>query len=219
MKGRALDLLAGSLLQLGFDIDQACLNKFQLFAEELSKWNRKINLTSIKQPEEIVIKHFIDSLTVAGVAGKSGRLLDIGSGAGFPCIPLKIVSPDLKIVSIDSVEKKIVFQRAVARLLQLKEFTAIHTRVESISGESSGGFDKIVSRAFADLATYTRIALPLLAPDGIIIAMKGGGGIKEAKESGEALKILGARIERIDEFCLPVSGDKRVIITLKKEEK
>src|SRR5512133_2718361 len=126
MSGNIYALMEKGFAQLGLAVDQSCLAKFELLAQELAKWSKKINLTAIKQLDEIVIKHFIDSLTVAQVVGSSGRLLDIGSGAGFPGIPLKIVSPRLHVVSVDSVEKKIIFQRAVVRLLKLSEFEAVH---------------------------------------------------------------------------------------------
>jgi 16S rRNA (guanine527-N7)-methyltransferase len=218
MKSSISELLLKGLDQLGLDVDQACLDKFALLAQELVKWNRKINLTSIEHPDEIVIKHFIDSLTIAEVVGRRGRLLDIGSGAGFPGIPLKIVLPELQVVSVDSVEKKIIFQRSIARLLKLEDFTAMHARIESLPEKLANGFDRIVSRAYADIQTFARVALPLLKSGGIIIAMKGAGGKREAEESADGLKLLGARIISIHEFTLPLSDDFRTIIQLKRTE-
>jgi len=208
------ELLIKGLGQLGLNADQACLERFTLLTQELCKWNRKINLTSIEKPDEIVIKHFIDSLTIAEAAGGSGSLLDIGSGAGFPGIPLKILFPDLEVVSVDSVEKKIIFQRAVARLLKLENFTPIHARIESLPEKLQNKFDRVVSRAFSDIPTFIRVALPLLKSDGIIIAMKGAAGRVEAEESSEELTLLGAKIISIHEFTLPLSSDLRSIIQI-----
>ena len=205
--------------QLGIVLEQTHVEKFTLFATELCKWNRKINLTAITRPEDIAVKHFLDSLVILKHVHISGELLDIGSGGGFPAIPLKIVIPAADIISIDAVEKKILFQRHVARLLCLENFTALHARVEDLVEEYPERFNRIVSRAFSDIPKYVQLALPLLAPDGVIIAMKGREGKSEAEMSAAKLTVLGAVVADIHEFHLPFSGESRSLVIIRRDNR
>jgi 16S rRNA (guanine527-N7)-methyltransferase len=202
--------------ELGIVLEPLHLEQFSIFAHELRKWNSKINLTTITRIEDIAIKHFLDSLAVLKIMDVSGELLDIGSGGGFPAIPLKIVSPGTAIVSVDAVEKKILFQRHVARLLKLEKFLALHARGESLTTEYPGRFDRIISRAFSDIPSFVRMALPLLAADGVIIAMKGREGKKEAEGSTDNLAAVGAVITDIHEFQLPFNGEARSLVVIRR---
>ena len=157
--------------ELGFGMSDAELGKFYMLAAELKKWQRKINLTAITEDEEIAVKHFLDSLTIAGLVSGTGDLLDIGSGGGFPAIPIKIMRHQMHVVSVDAVERKVIFQRHVARLLGLRHFEALHARAEELARQFPGGFDWVVSRAFADIPTFARLALPLTREQGKVIAM------------------------------------------------
>lgn len=210
-----------SILEKGLDelcisISGEQLNRFELFAAELCKWNRKINLTSITTTEEIAVKHFIDSVAVARFIESTGKLLDIGSGGGFPSIPLKILYPELKIVSVDAVGKKINFQKHVARLLGLRDFSAMHARVEMLFPEYGSSFQYIISRAFSDLGMFAGVSLPLLADNGLIIAMKGREGRREAEAAEKELSRLNLAVETIEEYRLPILNDERSIILLRK---
>lgn len=202
---------------LGIELDQAQLGKFATFAHELLKWNRKINLTSIVRLDEIAVKHFIDSLSVVPYLDASGELLDIGSGGGFPAIPLKIVLPDLTVVSVDAVEKKVLFQRHVARLIQLEKFIALHARAETLPLEYGERFGRIVSRAFSDIPTFVELALPLLAPEGVMVAMKGKEGRREAEDAADRLDQLGTIITEIVEFQLPLLAEARSVVIIRKK--
>lgn len=202
--------------ELGIELDSNALGQFGLFAAELKKWNRKINLTSLRDDRDIVVKHFADSMTLIGALGEAESLLDIGSGGGFPAIPLKILLPKLSVVSVDSVEKKILFQRHAARLLRLLDFTALHARAEGLVEKYSSHFDCIVSRAFSDLPSFASLALPLIQDTGLIVAMKGKDGRQEADGARERLADLGAMIDDCIHLKLPVSGDERYLIVLKK---
>lgn len=202
--------------ELGLTLSDLQLDNFAIFASELCKWNRKINLTSIVQPEAIAIKHFIDSLALGLYVDLAGELLDVGSGGGFPSIPVKIVHPDIGIVSVDAVEKKILFQRHVARLLGFKRFSALHCRVENLPEQYKGVFNCIVSRAFSEITEFVKFALPLLANDGVIVAMKGKDGKKEAEGSATELTRIGTVVSSIHEFQLPFLKDARSLIIIKK---
>lgn len=202
---------------LGLTLSSVNLDQFSIFASELCKWNRKINLTSIVQPEEIAIKHFIDSLALGLYADMRGELLDIGSGGGFPSIPIKIVFPDIGIVSVDAVEKKILFQRHVVRKLALERFSALHCRVENLPEHYKGTFDCIVSRAFSGITGFVKSALPFLRNDGVIVAMKGKDGKKEAEEFVDELDRIGAVISSVHEFQLPLLNDARSLIIISRK--
>ena len=216
MKDAARNMLIRGAAELGLQLSSAELGKLYTFADELKKWSKKINLTAIKGDEEIAVKHFVDSLSLAKVIAGNGQLLDIGSGAGFPAIPLKIVMHELKVVSVDAVEKKLIFQRHVARLLHLREFETVHARAEELAAGYAGRFDWIVSRAFSDIPTFAAMALPLLKANGRIIAMKGKSGREEASASLGSLEGMGAGISEVLEFGLPVSGDARYLVVLVK---
>lgn len=216
MNARVKELLASGAADLGISLSQHELGQFQAFAAELIKWSGKINLTAIRDEEGIVVKHFIDSLTVLKVVDPRAHLLDIGSGGGFPAIPVKIVHRQVQLLSVDAVEKKVIFQRHVARLLGLHGFEAIHARAEELPARYAGCFDRIVSRAFTDIPTFVRIALPLLREQGRIIAMKGRGGCEEAGACGPALHEMGAKVREIIELRLPISGDARSLIVVER---
>jgi 16S rRNA (guanine527-N7)-methyltransferase len=208
-------LLEGaSCFDLELDSDQ--VRRFSLFAEELRKWNRKINLTSIEGDAEVAIKHFVDSIAPLKYLNAKGLLLDIGSGGGFPSIPLRICSALDTIVSIDAVEKKINFQKNVARKLDLAGFEAVHVRAENYGKDLARNFDFIVSRAFSDIPKFALLALPLLAENGKIVAMKGRNGVEEAESVSNAIMDLGLKIDKIEEYKLPITGDCRSLIIIKR---
>jgi len=213
---RAKELFSRGLTQLGLQLTSAELGKFYQLAAELVKWSRKINLTAIRGDEDIVVKHFLDSLTLLRAIGAKGALLDIGSGGGFPALPVKIARHGLHVVSVDAVEKKIIFQRHVARLLGLHDFDALHVRGEELAGKYAGHFHWAVSRAFSDIPTFARMALPLLKESGKIVAMKGRGGKDEARAAEHPLADMGARVTDVMEFTLPISGDARSLIVIER---
>jgi 16S rRNA (guanine527-N7)-methyltransferase len=218
MNREAAELLRRCAEELGIELNDNALGRFATFADELKKWNRKINLTAIRDDRDIVIKHFADSLTLLGLVKKSGSLLDIGSGGGFPAIPLKIMLPRLSVVSIDAVEKKILFQRQAARLLHLQDFTALHVRGEELAKSHASSFDCVVSRAFSDLPHFVSLALPLLNKSGRIIAMKGREGRDEASAVTRQLTELGAQVIDCLHLRLPVSNDDRFLVVVGKIE-
>jgi 16S rRNA (guanine527-N7)-methyltransferase len=216
MNQAAKDLLANGARELGLSLAASQLADLDLFAEELKKWNKKINLTAITDDKGIAVKHLVDSLSLLKVVQGGGRLLDIGSGGGFPCIPVKVALPDLDVVSVDAVVKKISFQKQAARLLKLDGFEAVHVRAETLVGDYANSFDWIVSRAFSDIPSFVAMALPLLKEQGRIVAMKGRSASEEVADANEALAELGAAVERVVEFQLPASGDARALVVIVK---
>jgi 16S rRNA (guanine527-N7)-methyltransferase len=209
-------LLANLLDRLGLPVPEAARARLLWFLDELLRWNRKVNLTAITDPQDAVEKHLVDSLTVLPFLHSSERLLDIGSGGGFPGIPLKLVRPELRLVSVDSAGKKIAFQRHVARQLGLPDFLPLAARVEDLpqQAEFQGGFDVIVTRAFASITEFARRALPLLAPEGFLLAMKGGEGEGELQAAEADLQAVGLTPKEVHSLHLPASGSRRTLILL-----
>ena len=161
--------------QLGIEIDAGMTAQFSVHAAELIRWNRKINLTAITHPKEIAVKHFLDSLPPAQFVRDHARMLDIGSGGGFPGIPLKILNPSLKVTLIDGTRKKVNFLKHALRTLKLENIEAHQIRAEFLSEDPVyvNSFDVIISRAVSSLKRFVTMALPLLAKNGTIMAMKG----------------------------------------------
>jgi len=206
--------LEKGLAEMGMSLSEECIHSFELFAAELKKWNRKVNLTSICKDVDIAVKHIIDSLVFAACVNDGDHVLDIGSGAGVPAIPLKIANPEIRVVSVDAVGKKIFFQRHVARLLALKDFETLHARVESLHSTHPGFFDVITSRAFSRLEMFVALAAPLLKSGGRIIAMKGPHVDNEFDRVAEELRLLGFEISSVDTYSLPMGKGERSLVTV-----
>ena len=150
--------------------------KFYSYMELLIEWNEKINLTAIIEPEEIILKHFIDSLTIYKYIEKDNKVVDVGTGAGFPGIPLKIANPELKITLVDSLNKRLIFLQDVINKLQLKNVEIIHARAEDFGQNKKfrEKFDIATSRAVANLSTLSEYLIPLVKLNGKCICMKAG---------------------------------------------
>lgn len=208
--------LARLLAALALTVDRAALERLEWLGGELLRWNRTHNLTAITAPDEVREKHLVDSLTLLPLLGTAARLLDLGSGAGFPGLPLKIVRPGLEVVSVDAVGKKIAFQRHVARQLGLNGFSAVHGRAEELPGSPlcQARFDVVTARALGSLPLLARLAAPCLAPGGRLIAMKGADGEAELAEAETELATLGFACSDRHRLCLPASGAERVLLVL-----
>jgi 16S rRNA (guanine527-N7)-methyltransferase len=211
--------LAEQLAELGIQLPNPVLGDLLRLRDELLRWNRKINLTAVRSPEEAIEKHLVDSLTLVPLLTGTERLLDLGSGGGFPGLPLQIAFPELMVVSVDAVQKKIAFQRHAARLLGLKNFLAWHVRAENLRRQPGfgQGFEVVVSRAFAVLAQFASLAAPCLAPGGRMIAMKGVEGEAELADAAATLANLGLTCRSVDKLTLPASGAARILITLVRD--
>jgi len=208
-------VLADLLGKLDLNVSSVTIPLLERMVDELLRWNPRRNLTAITGRDEVLEKHLVDSLTLLPFARQSTRLLDIGSGAGFPALPLKVVCPELEVVSVDAVGKKIDFQRHVVRTLGLQGFTALHARVETLT-DYHVGFDLVTARALCSLAELIALAEPFLASSGRLVAMKGPEGSREFSEQQEPLRQAGwsAVLHRLH---LPLSGAERCLIELTRK--
>ncbi|MHB8121509.1 MAG: 16S rRNA (guanine(527)-N(7))-methyltransferase RsmG [Desulfuromonadaceae bacterium] len=203
---------------LGLSLSPQQLALFEAYAAELIKWNKKVNLTAITKDDEIAIKHFVDSLSIAHYITAGDRLLDIGSGAGLPILPLKIINPETVMVSVDAVAKKIHFQRHVIRVLGLQNIEAIHTRIEDLHKAHRHSFSVITSRAFTRLDRFVSLAAPLLAEGGVLIAMKGGQADNEIAAADDVVHSGGFTVDSIRRYSLPLGMGERVLTFIKQSK-
>ena len=187
--------------------------KYQIYTDYLLEVNSHTNLTTITDPEEIDLKHFKDSLTVLDYIKEGDKVLDIGAGAGFPGIPLRI-EKDFDLTLIDSVNKKVNFMNQVIEKLDLKNARAIHTRAEDFAKDHREGFDVVVSRAVANMATLSELCLPFIKVGGLFIALKGPKADEEVKNAANALEILGGEVIKMEK--LDLDGNERVNVIVKK---
>lgn len=210
------------MIDYGKEIDivftEEQLEQFYKYMNLLIEWNEKINLTAIIEPKEIILKHFIDSLTIIKYMEPNKTLIDIGTGAGFPGIPVKILRKDLKITLLDSLNKRIKFLNEVIEKLSLKNITTTHARIEEYAKnkEYREKFDIATSRAVANLTTLTEYMLPMVKVKGKAICMKGADVDEEMLKSKNSIKILGGKIYKVEEFKLPKSEYKRNLIIIEK---
>lgn len=215
-------------------LSQKQMDQCYQYYELLKEWNQAMNLTAIIELDDVVTKHFVDSLTVvrwinklseqetrSDCKGRRLRILDMGTGAGFPGIPINICFPHHEMVLMDSLNKRIRFLKEVIEQLELEHIVAVHGRAEDFGRDASyrEQFDLCVSRAVANLSTLSEYCLPFVKQGGYLIAYKSEKAEKEIQESKGALKLLGGRIEETEELILPGSDIRRTLIKIRKTER
>ena len=208
------------LKKLNIEPTQKQLEQLNRYYELIVEYNKVMNLTGITEKEQVYLKHFYDSLTIAKVIdlNKEESLCDIGTGAGFPGIVLKILFPNLKITLIDSLNKRIEFLKIVIKELNLNNIEAIHTRAVEYAIKNKEKFDVVTSRAVAPLNILLELSIPLLKINKYFISYKGNIS-REIIESENALKQLDSKVDKIEEFELPKENSNRTIIKIKKLNK
>ena len=210
------DYLIECANQVGVELDNMAVDRFDLMAQRLERWNAHTNLTAITEPDEVVVKHFADSLTVFNAVEfpQAARVADVGCGAGFPGLPLLFVRPDLELTFIDSVGKKLNFVRETLKYEGLFG-EILHGRAEEFGQKTDlrESFDVVVSRAVAVLNELCEYCLPLVKVGGVFVAMKGAED--ETALAANAIEKLGGELERVVPIELP-NGDKRRLVVIKK---
>lgn len=218
MEERIFDI---KLRKLGIVLTEKMKEQFDRYFELLVEWNRMMNLTGITDYNEVNEKHFLDSLAIVKVQDMEmiSNVIDIGTGAGFPGIPLKIVYPHLKVTLLDSLNKRIKFLNCVIQELALEDISALHGRAEDFAkkGEYRERYDLCVSRAVANLATLSEYCLPYVKRNGLFVSYKSGEIEGELSKSEKAVSVLGGKIEKVEKFCLPESDISRSFVMIRKD--
>jgi 16S rRNA (guanine527-N7)-methyltransferase len=206
--------------QLGLRLTRSQLSALSLYERELVDWNTRFNLTAIRDPQEIYIKHFLDSLTSLQALRETsvGRLIDIGTGAGFPGLPIKIVYPKMSLTLVESVGKKAEFCRHVVKILDLQGVEVVQERAETLGQDPSyrEQYDWAVARAVAILPVLAEYLLPLVRVGGSMLAMKGESGPAEAHSAEHAMRVLGGHLRQLLPVTLPGVAEERYLVVIDK---
>ena len=204
--------------EYGITLNSDQYDRLDMYAQMLVEWNDRINLTAITDPQGITVKHFFDSIYPFTLfeLPENSSLIDVGTGAGFPSCPLKIMRDDIKLTLLDSLNKRIAFLAHISEALNLGA-TCIHGRAEELgrNAECRENFDCATARAVANLSELSEYCLPFVKKDGIFAALKGSSGEEELKEARSAIKILGGKAEDVINYKLPI-GDGRTLIIIRK---
>jgi 16S rRNA (guanine527-N7)-methyltransferase len=213
--------------KINIEISDDQINCFEKYYELLIEKNKVMNLTAITDKEDVIVKHFIDSIALIPYLLDKGininnklKIIDIGTGAGFPGLPLKIMMPDVKFTLLDSLNKRVSFLNEVIDELKLKDIEALHGRAEDYASDNKyrEKYDICVSRAVANLSTLSEYCIPFVKENGFFISYKAGESEEEINNSKNAIKILGGKINKVEEFVLPGTDVSRVFVFIRKLE-
>lgn len=213
------EFLIEEMRKINIKLNDVQINQFLKYFDLLIEWNKVMNLTGITEYDQVVIKHFVDSAILdRTIVNKSKKMIDIGTGAGFPGIPLKIIYPELEVTLLDSLNKRIKFLNTVIDELELENIQTIHGRAEDFAKKENyrEQYDLCVSRAVANLATLSEYCIPYIKIGGYFTPYKSGNIKEEMSESKFAVNLLGGKVEEVDEFELPGTDISRSIVKIKK---
>jgi 16S rRNA (guanine527-N7)-methyltransferase len=217
-----IEQFEANLREKGITLSEKQLNQFEMYFETLVEWNEKMNLTAITDKAEVYLKHFYDSITASFYFDftKPFHLCDVGAGAGFPSIPLKIVFPHIEVTIVDSLNKRISFLNHLANVLELESVHFIHDRAETfgVNPAFRESFDVVTARAVARMSVLSELCLPLVKVGGHFIAMKAAHANDELANGKKAITTLGGRLEEMFTFTLPMEESERNILIIKKEK-
>ena len=204
------------ILGVRFSVEQ--IEQFYKYMNLLIEWNEKMNLTAITEPKEIILKHFIDSITILKYIDDNSKLVDVGTGAGFPGLPIAIMNPNVEVTLLDSLNKRINYLNIVVRELGLKNVTTIHSRAEdgARKQELREKFDVATSRAVANMAVLSEFCMPYVRKGGYFVALKGPSIDEELKNAGNAIKTLGGELKGIIEVSIEETDLKHNIVEVEK---
>lgn len=212
-----------ALKEKGIELNEKQIAQFKRYFECLVEWNEKMNLTAITDAPSVYLKHFYDSISAAFFVNLKGekKICDVGAGAGFPSLPLKICFPDLHVTIVDSLNKRIGFLEHLAKELQLENVAFVHARAEDFGQNAAyrEQFDIVIARAVARLSVLSELCVPLVKQGGLFISMKGAAAEEELVDAKKALSTLGASVNEKYAFTLPIENSERNIFILNKDKK
>ena len=215
-----MEALKKALELMGAPSDEQTVNKYQQYMEGVLDWNEKVNLTNITDPQEFVIKHFIDSIICADYPEfeEASRIIDVGTGGGFPGVPLAIAAPDKEFILMDSLNKRLKIIDELCGQIGINNVTTVHARAEELAKNKAHReqYDLCVSRAVANMATLAEYCLPFIRVGGCLMAYKGPDAEKEVEEARKALYLLGGQVEEIREGNLKEFGIDHKVVIIKK---
>ncbi|MFO1442287.1 16S rRNA (guanine(527)-N(7))-methyltransferase RsmG [Bacillus sp. Bva_UNVM-123] len=210
------------LMEKGISLSQKQMEQYETYYSTLVEWNEKMNLTAITDKSEVYLKHFFDSLTAAFYFDfkQPIHICDVGAGAGFPSLPIKIAFPELHVTIVDSLNKRIVFLEHLAKKLELKNVNFIHDRAETFGQkkEFREAYDVATARAVARLSVLSELCLPLVKVGGTFVALKGASAKEELTAGKKAIALLGGKLDKSFSFTLPEEESERNIMIIKKEK-
>jgi 16S rRNA (guanine527-N7)-methyltransferase len=215
VKVRQGDLLRQASHEVGVSLRDSQIELFELYLQEILEWNKTFNLTGIRDPEDIVIKHFVDSLTPLPYLEPSGRLLDIGPGAGFPSIPLKIAASELQVQLVEASRRKVSFLKHIIRTLKLESIVVLHSRFEDVELPEEP-FNTIISRAFTRLEPLLRLVAPLMEPGNTLVAMLGPTTAKDHPRFADRALAESLELNRVVSLQLPLGRGGRTLLFFQK---
>ncbi len=211
------DILSSGFAELSLSVDPQAVSRYRLYFDRLSEQNRVMNLTAIDGEEDSARLHFLDSaalLTLADFRGK--RVIDVGSGAGFPGLALKVAEPSIRLTLLDSLDKRVRFLRMLSDELGFDDVVCLHARAEEASPELRESFDIACSRAVARLNLLCELCLPFVRVGGLFLAMKGPGAEEEVREAEEAIRQLGGALERVSVYPVPGTDTRHSVVVIRK---
>ncbi|APJ13145.1 16S rRNA (guanine(527)-N(7))-methyltransferase RsmG [Bacillus safensis] len=217
-----IEQFTAALEEKGITLSPVQLEQFETYFRMLVEWNEKMNLTSITEKEEVYLKHFYDSISAAFFIDfhKVTTICDIGAGAGFPSIPLKICFPHLHVTIVDSLQKRITFLNELAKGLNLQDTTFYHDRAETFGQckEKRESYDLVTARAVARLSVLSELCLPLVKKEGLFVALKASAADEEMQAGKKAVTVLGGEVVEKHSFVLPLEESERNIIVIEKKK-
>ncbi|ABV64375.1 MULTISPECIES: 16S rRNA (guanine(527)-N(7))-methyltransferase RsmG [Bacillus] len=217
-----IEQFTAALEEKGITLSPVQLEQFETYFRMLVEWNEKMNLTSITEKEEVYLKHFYDSISASFFIDfhKVTTICDIGAGAGFPSIPLKICFPHLHVTIVDSLQKRITFLNELAKGLNLQDTTFYHDRAETFGQrkEKRESYDLVTARAVARLSVLSELCLPLVKKEGLFVALKASAADEEMQAGKKAVTVLGGEVVEKHSFVLPLEESERNIIVIEKKK-
>ena len=211
-----IDILKSGSIELGCELSDLQIDKLVRYYELLVEWNEKINLTAITEKNDVATKHFLDSMSAISTGYVKGKTIDVGCGAGFPGLVLKITKPEIELTLLDSLNKRINFLKTVCDELEIADVDFVHSRAEDGARRMREQFDTVVSRAVANMTVLSELCIPFLKIGGRFLALKGPLAEQELKDAKRAISILGGEVENVFEAKIPHTDLSHKIIIVKK---